>query len=358
MSEDELILSEIGEDDEQQLYEHVRLDVDKGQEPLRIDRYMQEHLPHSSRNRIQKAAEAGFVHVNGQPVKSNYKVRAGDIITLMLDRPQHDTTIVPEEIPLDIVYEDDDLMVVNKPAGMVVHPGCGNFSGTLVHAVAWHLRNCPTYDPNNPEVGLVHRIDKDTSGLLVVAKTPEAKSKLGIQFFNKTSRRSYQALVWSNFVEDEGRIEGNIARDPKDRLRMTVLPPDSEIGKPAVTHYRVLERFGYTTLVECVLETGRTHQIRAHMRHIGHPMFGDERYGGMEILRGQRSSTYKAFIQNCFKICPRQALHAQTLGFTHPSTGKQMDFTAQMPDDMLQLIAKWRGYIQGLTNVDVVDGQQ
>ena len=206
-------------------------------------------------------------------------------------------------------------------------------------------------------MGLVHRIDKDTSGLLVVAKTPEAKSKLGQQFLNKTSRRTYQALVWCNFVEDEGRIEGNIARDPKDRLRMTVLPPDSEYGKPAVTHYRVLERFGYTTAVECVLETGRTHQIRAHMRHIGHPMFGDERYGGMEILRGQRSSTYKAFIQNCFKICPRQALHAQTLGFVHPMTGEQMDFSVPMPDDMQQLLAKWRGYIRGMTNVDVINGE-
>ena len=357
MSEDELILPELPEDDDQQLYEHVRLEVDKGQEPLRIDRYMQEHLPHSSRSRIQKAADAGFVHVNGKPVKSNYKVRAGDVIMLMLDRPQHDATIVPEDIPLDIVYEDSELMVVNKPAGMVVHPGCGNFTGTLVHAVAWHLRNCPTYDPNNPEGGLVHRIDKDTSGLLVVAKTPEAKSNLGIQFFNKTSRRTYLALVWSNFMEDEGRIEGNIARDPKDRLRMTVLPADSEDGKPAVTHYRVVERFGYTTLVECVLETGRTHQIRAHMRHIGHPMFGDERYGGTEILRGQRSSTYKAFIQNCFKLCPRQALHAQTLGFEHPTTGKQMDFTIPMPDDMQQLVDKWRGYIQGMTNVDVISGQ-
>ena len=213
--------------------------------------------------------------------------------------------------------------------------------------MAWHLRNLPSYDPNDPEVGLVHRIDKDTSGLLVIAKTPDAKSKLGSQFFNKTTHRSYMAIVWGNFVEDEGRIEGNIGRDPKDRLRMTVFPPDSETGKPAVTHYRVIERFGYVTLVECILETGRTHQIRAHMRYIGHPLFGDERYGGTEILRGERSSTYKAFINNCFKICNRQALHARTLGFVHPTTGQQMDFTSDLPADLAQLIDKWRGYMKG-----------
>ena len=330
------------EADEQQLFEHFRIVADAGQVPLRVDKFMSEHLPHSSRNRIQKAADAGFVHANDKPVKSNYKVRPGDVITLMLDKPQNDSTIYPEDIPLDIVYEDDELMVINKPAGMVVHPGCGNFTGTLVHAVAWHLRDLPSYDPNNPEVGLVHRIDKDTSGLLVVAKTPEAKSELGLQFFNKTTHRSYLALVWANFVEDEGRIEGNIGRDPKDRLRMAVFPPDSEIGKPAVTHYKVIERFGYTTLVECRLETGRTHQIRAHMRHIGHPMFADERYGGMEILRGERTSSYKAYINNCFKLCPRQALHAQTLGFVHPKTKQQMDFSAPLPADMHALIEKWR----------------
>ena len=260
-----------------ELYEHFRMEVDRGQVPLRIDKYLAEHMPHQTRNRIQQAADAGFIHVNERPVKSNYKVRPGDVVTLMLDRPHHDTTIVPEDIPLDVRYEDDDLMVVYKPAGMVVHPGCGNFHGTLVHAIAWHLRHLPTYDPNDPQVGLVHRIDKDTSGLLVVAKTPEAKSCLGKQFFNHDTHRSYNALVWGNFVEDEGRIEGNIGRDPKDRLRMAVFPPSSDVGKPAVTHYRVLERYGYTTLVECRLETGRTHQIRAHMKHIGHPLFADER---------------------------------------------------------------------------------
>lgn len=336
------------EDDRQQaLYEHFRTVVDSGQMPVRIDKYLFEKMQHSSRNRIQNAADAGFIHVNGKPVKSNYKVRPSDVVTLMLDRPQHDTTIEPEEMPLEVVYEDNDLMVINKPAGLVVHPGAGNFHGTLVNALAWYLKDLDTYDPNDPEVGLVHRIDKDTSGLLLIAKTPEAKSKLGVQFLNKTTHRSYVALVWGNFTDEEGRIEGNIARDPKDRLRMTVLPSDSEMGKPAVTHYKVLERFGYTTWIECVLETGRTHQIRAHMKYIGHPLFGDERYGGTEILRGNRSSTYKAFVQNGLKICPRQALHAQTLGFIHPTTGRQMDFTSPLPEDLSALLKRWRGFIKG-----------
>ena len=342
-------ISLIEDEDDQQLYEHFRVVVDKNQERLRIDKYMFERLKHSSRNRIQKAADAGFVHVNDQPVKSNYKVRPLDVITLMLDAPQHDSTIEAEEIPLNIVYEDTEVMVVNKPAGMVVHPGAGNFHGTLINAVAWHLKDLPTFDANDPAVGLVHRIDKDTSGLLVIAKTPDAKTKLGLQFFNKTTHRSYHALVWGNFNEEEGRIEGNIARDPKDRLRMCVFPPDSDVGKTAITHYRVLEQFGYVTLIECILETGRTHQIRAHMKHIGHPLFGDERYGGMEILRGQRSSTYKAFIQNCLNLCHRQALHAKTLGFIHPKTNREMNFTSDLPEDMQQLIQKWRVYIHGTT---------
>ena len=350
MAEEAQDLTLLEDDEEQQLYEHFRIVVDKGQEPLRVDKYMFERLKHSSRNRIQKAADAGFVHVNDQPVKSNYKVRPLDVITLMLDAPQHDHTIEAEDIPLDIVYEDADLMVVNKAPGMVVHPGAGNFHGTLINAVAWHLKDLTSFDANDPAVGLVHRIDKDTSGLLVIAKTPVAKTKLGLQFFNKTTHRSYNALVWGNFNEEEGRIEGNIGRDPRDRLRMNVFPPDSEIGKSAVTHYRILERFGYVTLVECILETGRTHQIRAHMKHIGHPLFGDERYGGTEILRGQRSSTYKAFIQNCFKVCNRQALHAKTLGFIHPTTGRQMDFTSDLPNDMQQLINKWSIYVHGTNN--------
>ena len=345
MTDEDINLQDIDElEGEPQLYEHFRFVVDSGQEPLRIDKYML-----SSRNRIQRAADAGFVHVNDRPVKRNYRVRPGDVVTLMLDRPRHDTSIEAEDIPLDVVYEDSQLMVVNKPAGLVVHPGVGNFTGTLVNALAWHLRDVEGYDPNDPEVGLVHRIDKDTSGLLVVAKTPDAKTKLGLQFFNKTTHRSYNALVWGNVKDDEGRIEGNIGRDPKDRLRMAVFAPDSGIGKPAVTHYRVIERFGYVTLIECILETGRTHQIRAHMRSIGHPLFADERYGGMEILRGERSASYRAFVQNCFSLCPRQALHARTLGFVHPTTGKQMDFTSEWPEDMRQLIEKWRTFIAGTT---------
>ena len=332
-----------------QRFEHWKIEVDAGQTPVRIDKYLTEKNPYQSRNRIQQAADAGCIEVNGQAVKSNYKIRPHDVITLMLDTPKHDTSIVAEDIPLDIVYEDDDLMVVNKKAGMVVHPGAGNFTGTLINAVAWHLKDLATFDANDPDVGLVHRIDKDTSGLIVVAKTADAKSKLGKQFFNKTTHRSYHALVWGNFVEDEGTIEGNIARDPKNRLRMKIFPLDSEVGKTAITHYRVMQRFGYVTLVECILETGRTHQIRAHMKHIGHPLFADATYGGDEIIRGQRSSSYKAFIQNCFKVCPRQALHAKTLGFIHPTTGRQMDFDSDWPADFSALIDKWRAYLSGTT---------
>lgn len=327
------------------LYEHHRVVADKGQSLMRVDKFLMEHLFGTSRNRIQKAAEAGFILVNDKPVKSNYKVKPRDVVTVMLDRPKYDNDIIPEDIPLDVVYEDADLMVINKPAGLVVHPGCGNYTGTLVNAIAWHLRDNPSYDPNDPSVGLVHRIDKDTSGLLVVAKTPDAKTYLCRQFFEKTTRRHYNALVWGNFEEDEGRIEGNIARNPRDRMQMAVFDPASGVGKHAVTHYRVLERFSYVTLVECVLETGRTHQIRVHMRHIGHTLFNDERYGGNEILRGTQFSRYKQFIANCFETCPRQALHARTLGFVHPRTHEQMFFTSPVPDDMKALLAKWRGYI-------------
>lgn len=349
-NEEELFDNEAGlSNNEEELFEHWKVEVDAKQDPVRIDKYLADKMAYQSRNRIQQAADAGFIQVNGKPVKSNYKVRPGDQIALMMDRPRHETTIKPEEIAINVVYEDDQLMVVNKEAGMVVHPGAGNFHGTLIQAVAWHLKDMPEFDANDPEVGLVHRIDKDTSGLLVVAKTPEAKTSLGQQFFNKTTHRRYNALVWGNIVEDEGRIEGNIGRDPKNRLRMKVFDPDSGIGKSAVTHYKVLERFGYTTLVECILETGRTHQIRAHMKQIAHPLFMDETYGGAEILRGQRSSSYKAFIQNCFKICPRQALHAKTLGFVHPATKEQMDFDSEWPDDFRQLIEKWRGFINGTT---------
>lgn len=327
------------------LYEHYRAVADKGQQLLRVDKFLINLMHDTSRNRIQAAAEAGCIHANGKAVKSNYRVKPGDVITLMLDRPRFDTTIKPEEIALDIVHEDEALLVLNKPAGMVVHPGCGNYSGTLLNALAHHLRNTPTYDPNDPNVGLVHRIDKDTSGLLVVAKTPDAKTKLCAQFFHKTTRRLYCALVWGNVQQDEGRIEGNIARHKTDRMQMAVYPAGGDIGKPAVTHYKVLERFGYVTLLECRLETGRTHQIRAHMKHIGHPLFADERYGGDQILWGQRSASYKAFVNNCMALCPRQALHAHTLGFMHPTTGEEMDFSSPLATDMEALIEKWRNYV-------------
>lgn len=281
---------------------------------------------------------------NGKPVKSSYKVKPCDVLTVMMDRPRYDNDIIPEDIPLDIVYEDNDLMVINKPAGLVVHPGCGNYHGTLVNAIAWHLKDNPKYDPNDPQVGLVHRIDKDTSGLLVVAKTPDAKTHLGLQFYNKTTKRKYNALVWGIVENNEGTIEGNIGRNPKDRMQMAVLSDPAQ-GKHAVTHYRVLERLGYVTLVECVLETGRTHQIRVHMKHIGHTLFNDERYGGNEILKGTHFSKYKQFVNNCFETCPRQALHAMTLGFVHPRTGEEMFFTSPLPEDMTNLIDKWRNYI-------------
>lgn len=331
-------------DNPAELYEHFRVVVDKGQSQVRVDKYLFERLVNSSRNRIQKAADAGLIMANGKPVKSSYKVKPCDVLTVMMDHPRYDNDIIPEDIPLDIVYEDNDLMVVNKPAGLVVHPGCGNYHGTLVNAIAWHLKDNPKYDPNDPQVGLVHRIDKDTSGLLVVAKTPDAKTHLGLQFYNKTTKRKYNALVWGVVENNEGTIEGNIGRNPKDRMQMAVLSDPAQ-GKHAVTHYRVLERLGYVTLVECVLETGRTHQIRVHMKHIGHTLFNDERYGGNEILKGTHFSKYKQFVNNCFETCPRQALHAMTLGFVHPRTGEEMFFTSPLPEDMTNLIDKWRNYI-------------
>ena len=331
-------------DNPAELYEHFRVVVDKGQSQVRVDKYLFERLVNSSRNRIQKAADAGLIMANGKPVKSSYKVKPCDVLTVMMDRPRYDNDIIPEDIPLDIVYEDNDLMVVNKPAGLVVHPGCGNYHGTLVNAIAWHLKDNPKYDPNDPQVGLVHRLDKDTSGLLVVAKTPDAKTHLGLQFYNKTTKRKYNALVWGVVENNEGTIEGNIGRNPKDRMQMAVLSDPAQ-GKHAVTHYRVLERLGYVTLVECVLETGRTHQIRVHMKHIGHTLFNDERYGGNEILKGTHFSKYKQFVNNCFETCPRQALHAMTLGFVHPRTGEEMFFTSPLPEDMTNLIDKWRNYI-------------
>lgn len=332
------------DDNERELYEHFRFVADKGQTLLRVDKFLVTRMENASRNRIQQAAEAGCILVNGKPVKSNYRVKPLDVVSIVMDRPRYECEIIAQDIPLDIVYEDNDVLVVNKPAGLVVHPGHGNYSGTLVNALAWHFRDTPDYDVSDPRLGLVHRIDKDTSGLLVIAKTPEAKTHLGLQFFNKTTQRKYVALVWGAMENDEGRIEGHIGRSLKDRLQMTVFP-NGDYGKSAVTHYRTIERLGYVSVVECVLETGRTHQIRVHMKHIGHTLFNDERYGGDQILRGTTFAKYRQFVQNCFDICPRQALHAKTLGFKHPRTGQDMFFDTEIPTDMTNLIERWRQYI-------------
>ena len=336
---------EITEDthDQNQKYEHYRFVADKGQGPLRVDKFLSARIEGASRNRIQQAADANSILVNGNPVKSNYKVKPQDVITLVLDWPKRELEIIPENIPLNIAYEDDDLMVVNKPPGMVVHPGHGNYTGTLVNAIAYHLGYKNIKDIDDPRLGLVHRIDKDTSGLLLIAKTPNAKTDLSGQFFRKETKRLYTALVWGNVTEDSGTIEGNIGRDPRDRMLMKVFP-EGEQGKTAVTHYRVLERFGYVTLVECKLDTGRTHQIRVHMKYLGHTLFNDERYGGNDILRGTRFAKYKQFIYNCFEICPRQCLHAKSLGFVHPSSRQELNFESELPDDMRAVIEKWRIY--------------
>ena len=330
--------------DGRDLYEHFRFVADKGQALLRVDKFLTERLQKSSRNRVQQAAEAGCILVNGRAVKSNYRVKPLDVVQVVMDRPRYEFEVVAEDIPLDIVYEDRYVLVVNKPAGLVVHPGHGNWTGTLVNALAWHFKDTPDYDVNDPRLGLVHRIDKDTSGLLVIAKTPDAKTNLGRQFFNKTTKREYVAVVWGVPSPARGRIEGNIGRDVRDRLRMAVYDPASGIGKHAVTHYSVVEDLGHVSVVKCVLETGRTHQIRAHMRHIGHPLFNDARYGGDQILRGERTASYKAFVENCKATCPRQALHARTLGFVHPETGREMFFEAPLPEDMSALIGRWRTY--------------
>lgn len=324
------------------MYEHFRFVADKGQQLLRVDKFLVDHMQRASRNRIQQAAEAGCILANGRPVKSNYRVKPDDVISVVMDRPRYEHEVIAEDIPLDIVYEDDTLLVVNKPAGLVVHPGHGNYTGTLVNALAWHFRNNPDYDVNDPRMGLVHRIDKDTSGLLVVAKTPDAKTDLGKQFFNKTTKREYIAVVWGIPSPDSGTITGNIARNPKDRLQMAVFPAGGEIGKHAVTHYEVIEKLNYVSVVKCVLETGRTHQIRVHMMHTGHPLLNDARYGGDEILRGTTSAKYRQFVRNCFDTCARQALHARTLGFVHPVTRKEMFFTSPIPADMEAMIDRWR----------------
>ena len=332
---------------EDELWERWRCEVDKGQTPVRIDRYLAEHMSGTSRNRIQNAADADHIWVNGKPAKSNYKVKPGDVIQVLLDHEPYDNTIEPENIPLDIVYEDEDLLVVNKPAGLVVHPGHGNYEHTLLNALAYYFgQQGKGLDINNPNIGLVHRIDKDTSGLLLIAKTPEAKTHLALQFFEHSTERTYHALVWGYFAENSGTIVGALARDNRDRTIYRVWDiEDNPNAKEAITHWRVMERFAYVTLVECRLETGRTHQIRVHMKHIGHPLFADEKYGGMEMQKGVPTQKYKQFIHNCFELCPRQVLHAKTLGFTHPRTGERMFFDSEPPEDIQSLIKKWREYV-------------
>ncbi|WP_445382746.1 RluA family pseudouridine synthase [Robiginitalea sp. IMCC43444] len=329
------------ENGEDELYEHYSFTASPGQEPLRVDKYLMNFVENATRNKIQQAARAGNIRVNEQVVKQNYRVKAGDVVRVLFEHPPYEFLLTPENIPLNIVYEDEELLVVNKPAGMVVHPGHGNYSGTLVNALAYHFESLPLNSDKRP--GLVHRIDKDTSGLLVIAKTEGAMTSLSRQFFDKTTQREYLALVWGNVEDDSGRIEGAIGRNPKNRLQMQVFP-EGEQGKDAVTHYQVLERFGYVSLVSCRLETGRTHQIRVHMKYIGHTLFNDARYGGDRILKGTSFTKYKQFVENAFKLLPRQALHAHTLGFEHPVTKKQLFFKAELPEDMNACIEKWRHY--------------
>lgn len=331
-------------DDGQSRFEHYRVEADKGQGMIRVDKFLSNHLEKISRNRIQDAADDGNLFANGKPVKSNYKVKPNDVITIELDYPKHELKIIPQDIPLNIVYEDDDVIVVNKPAGMVVHPGHGNYSGTLVNALAWHMKDNPLFASNDPRPGLVHRIDKDTSGLLVVAKNIQAKTNLAAQFFNKTTERTYIALVWGVPAETSGTITGYIGRNVAERKQM-YLYSSEEKGKRSVTHYTVMENLGYVSVVQCKLETGRTHQIRASFKHIGHPLFNDETYGGSIILRGTTFAKYKQFVQNTFTVCSRQALHAKTLGFVHPVTDKFMQFDTELAADMLAVIDKWRNYV-------------
>jgi 23S rRNA pseudouridine1911/1915/1917 synthase len=329
--------------DDQQKHEHYHFVAGSGQDPLRVDKYLMNFIENATRSKIQQGIKEGAVTVNGDIVKSNYKVKPHDDIRVSFDHPPHESLLVAEDIPLNIVYEDDYLVVVNKPAGMVVHPGHGNYSATLINALLHHFENLPNNSSNRP--GLVHRIDKDTSGLLVVAKTEEAMAYLSAQFAAKTSEREYIAIAWGNFTEPSGTVEGNIGRHPKNRLQNTVwVNDDADKGKPAVTHYKVEEDLGYVTVISCRLETGRTHQIRVHMKYIGHTLFNDERYGGDRILKGTNFTKYKQFVDNCFKVLPRQALHARTLGFEHPHTKEWMSFTSDVPQDMVECIDKWRVY--------------
>lgn len=333
-------------DDQSELFEHFRFKADPGQSPLRIDKFLLHKLEDTSRTKIKAAADAGCIKVNDKVVKANYKVKPDDLIVILLSYPRKEFELVPEDIPINIVYEDEHLLVVNKEAGMVVHPAHGNYSGTLVNALAWHFRDLDMFNTSDSRAGLVHRIDKNTSGLLVIAKTDQAKSHLGKQFYNKTSHRKYQALVWGTPKEPEGTVAGHVGRNPKNRKVMFVYP-EGDHGKHAVTHYKLLEDLGYISLIECRLETGRTHQIRVHMQYIGHPLFNDEDYGGDQILKGTTYTKYKQFVQNCFKVLPRQALHAKELGFVHPANGKWMEFDTRLPDDMQLVMDKWHVYLSG-----------
>ena len=334
--------------DHTELYEHFKFLVDPGQTHLRIDKFLFNRLEGTSRNRIQAAAKAGNILVNTQPIKPNYRVKPGDTISIVLPHPPRKIELIPEDIPIEVVYEDSDLLVVNKSAGMVVHPGYGNYTGTLINALMFHLKDNPLFSSGEERPGLVHRIDKNTSGLLVVAKNELALNKLASQFFHRTTKRTYNALIWGDMKTDEGTIEGNIGRNPKERKQMHVFP-EGDQGKVAITHYRVVERLGYVNLVECKLETGRTHQIRVHFQYISHPLFNDPEYGGNRILKGTTFTKYKQFVQNCFDLIPGQALHARTLGFQHPTTGKEMIFEASLPDGFQHMLEKWRNYIQGRT---------
>jgi len=337
------LLSEENED-QNELFEHFRFVVDKGQGLLRIDKFLQSRIENASRTKIQAAADNDSILVNGIPVKSNYRIKPLDVISVVLEYPPREIEIIPENIPLDIVYEDESLVIVNKPAGLVVHPSYGHYTGTLINALAFRYKDLPLFNGTDARPGLVHRIDKDTSGLLVIAKTEQAKVKIALQFFHHTTYRRYLALVWGGFNENEGTITGHIGRSLKNRKVMSVFP-DGEYGKEAITHYKVIEHLGYVTLVECRLETGRTHQIRAHMKYLGHPLFNDAEYGGDQILKGTTFTKYKQFVQNCFTMLPRQALHAKELGFIHPVTGKAMKFNSELPNDMASVIEKWRNYV-------------
>ncbi|MEO9532273.1 MAG: RluA family pseudouridine synthase [Crocinitomicaceae bacterium] len=337
-------MSEDEESDSEELFEHHRLIADVGQEMIRIDKFLMDRLPTISRTKLQNCAKEGNLLVNGEPVKSNYKVRPKDDISVLMAYPVRDRTLIPEDIPIEISYEDDDLVIVNKPPNMVVHPGFGNYSGTLMNAIVYHFQNLPKRDDYESRPGLVHRIDKHTTGLLVIAKTEEALVNLSKQFFDRTSERRYYALVWGDLEEDEGTITGAIGRSQKNRKVFQVYDEDEGYGKHAVTHYKVVERFRYVTLVECKLETGRTHQIRVHFKHIGHPLFHDLEYGGDKIIKGTTFTKYKQFINNCFKLIPGQALHAKTLGITHPRTGEWKHFDSELPDSFKELLEKWRTY--------------